>query len=142
MSTRSAPLALLLLAACGAGGERGYRESAARTAGSALSETRTVEAAARGYLAGDLTAAYASTVVLASDAALGPVTESFAGTDPPTRDQDELRAGVLEDLSSAQDAVATARTALARGDDAGLRSAVELLVRAGEELEQDLEALR
>ena len=134
--------ALLLLAGCGDGGERGYREAAARSAGAALSETRTVEAATRGYLTGDLTAAYASTVVLAGDAALGPVAESFAGTDPPVSDQDTLRASLLDDLSAAQDAVATARTALARDDDAGLHLAVELLVRAGEELERDEEALR
>ena len=111
-------------------------------AGSAVSELRTVQQVVQGYLAGDLTASYASTIVRASDSAMGPIADTFASTDPPVRGQDALRTKVLDELSVAQDAVATARTALARDDHAGLRSAVALLESASAALEQEEEALQ
>lgn len=119
-----------------------YRTDAQQALQSATSETRTAELALQHWLAGDVTEAYADTVVTDSEKALGPIQTSFGGVDPPDRRADPLREDVTGQLSDAESALADARIALRRGDQPAVRQLLTELAKVSAQLEKSGEGLQ
>jgi hypothetical protein len=118
-----------------------YRENAKQALGSALSEARTAVTALDARLAGNVTVAFADTVVSGSEDALSSIQASFGSVDPTTRSLDPLRTKVMNLLSSVADELSVARIAVRRDDPAGMRRARDDLHRLGSTLERAQGAL-
>jgi hypothetical protein len=113
-----------------------YVQNAKAALESAVSEARTAELAASARLDEQATKAYADTVITDSEGALGPIQTSFGGVDPPSRDDDALRAEVLSQLGDVEDALAEARIAVRRDDRPALASTRDDLADLADQLEQ------
>ena len=107
--------AVLLAAGCGAPSDAAYREQAATSVQSAVTQASTAQLAIEQWVDGNLTGAAATVVVVDSGSALDPVSQKFSEVDPPPSG-DQIRREVTEQLGRAVDLVTQARIALSRSD--------------------------
>lgn len=137
-------LAVTLLSGCvvPARGDAAYRTDATQALESATSVARTAEVTLRHWLAGDVTTAYADTVVTDAEKAIGPIQTSFGAVDPSSRAVDALREDVTGRLSDTESALARSRIALRRGDHDGVREGAVQLDRLSAVLDQAAERLK
>jgi hypothetical protein len=113
-----------------------YQAKAASAVEAAISEVETARLAVTTLLDGRATGAYADVVLTESETELGPIQGSFASVQPPHTDTaDIVRGQVLDLLSQAEDALADARIAARRGDQAALGDSVSTLHQLGSQLE-------
>lgn len=113
-----------------------YRDKAAQTLGSAVSDVRTVSRLLSTSYDGRMLRPTAVAQMRHSEGALGTATTAFTELNPPPS-QDGLNQRARTLLGDAEDLVAQARVALERDD----RERYRALVRRLERLAGDLEAL-
>jgi hypothetical protein len=144
LTVTAVALAVTVLSGCvvPARDDAAYRTNATQALQSATSEARTAELTLRHWLAGDVTTAYADTVVTESEKALGPIQTSFGAPDPSSRAVDALREDVTGRLSDTESALALSRIALRRGDRDGVRQGAVQLDRLTAVLDQAAERLK
>jgi hypothetical protein len=141
-------VALLVLvvaaAACGstAGERTAYRQSAVGVLDAALGEARTAELAGRLWLEGSSTWAVTHVAVGESDTSIGSDVDWFAGQQPPTRADDELRGAALDALDAAAAGVEDVRIRVERFDETATAQALTELRAATAGLERLSEAWR
>jgi hypothetical protein len=113
-----------------------YRAKAASAVEAAISEVETARLAVTTVLDGRATGAYTDVLLTDSETELGPIQASFASVQPPATDTaDVVRAQVLDLLGQAEDALADARIAARRGDQAALGNSVSTLDQISAQLE-------
>lgn len=137
-------LAVTLLSGCvvPARDDAAYRTDATQALQSATSVARTAEVTLRHWLAGDVTTAYADTVVTEAEQAIGPIQTSFGAVDPSSRAVDQLREDVTGRLSDTESALALSRIALRRGDRDAVRRGAGRLDQLSAVLDQAAERLK
>ena len=107
-----------------------YEHKAAATATAASSSVATVVLAVRTAQQGRAFATYLSVLVSNSEDELNATTSTFAAIEPPEDSSLEVRAELLDILSSASDAVAAARIAIRNSTDADYAVLADGLVEA------------
>jgi hypothetical protein len=139
----AALLAVALLAAGCAGPaaeDASYRSLAATSVQAAASQVATAQTVVTLLVDGDTWTPYADQTVSGAETALGSISSDFGSAQPPPG-SDRVRTRVSTLLTDAEDAAASARIAVRRGDTAGLQSAEQDLRRVSAQLaaaEQDL----
>ena len=135
-------VALALLATgCGEPASAVYRDAAVKTLEGSVSEARTAELAARLWLEGSSTHAFASVSVDGGEQGVGSDTSWFDDQQPPTRRDDRTRSDTLDALDAVADGVTAVRVGLARDDRAAVRTAVTDLSSACQDAEDLAERL-
>jgi hypothetical protein len=113
-----------------------YAHKATLAVEAATSEVATGSLVVEDDLAGKVFGTYADRVVTASESAMGSIAAAFGSVQPPSPADDALRDDVLEALSDGEDALAHARIAVRRSDDAALAAALAELRASQAALEQ------
>jgi hypothetical protein len=128
-------VALILLAGCvtPATGPDQYRDKAVTSVRAATSEVATTRLTVQQLLGDRILAPYADETISASEDALGSIANTFGSVQPPAGD-DQIRDTVSALLTDAEDAVAAARVAARRSDQSGLRTTLDGLRKAAEDL--------
>ncbi len=129
-----------LLAGCvsPARDEPQYRLKAVTALEAAASAVATGLLAVQQQQQGKIFSAYADEVITGNENTAGSISSGFGNVQPPDHTSDEVRNGVMAQLSAAQDALADARIAVRRKDRHSVRTAAGELRSAA----AGLEALR
>ena len=119
-------IAALALTGCvsPASDDASFSDKATTTAAAAASEVATVRLTTQLLLDGRLQQNYADVTISASEDALASIARTFSVVQPPDDAADQQRAQLERFLDEATDAVAAARIAGRRGDEAAMARAL------------------
>jgi hypothetical protein len=112
-----------------------YRQKAVQTLEAAAGEVATSLLALEQYERRKTFSAYADEVITSDENTAGSISTAFGSVQPPDHTSDEVRKGVMTQLSAAGDAIADARIAVRREDKPGMRTAADELRSAANGLE-------
>jgi len=118
-----------------------FRANAKAALGSAVSEARTGALVLQSRIDGQVTNAYADTVVTEGESAIGPIEDSFGNVDPPGSGEDRLRTDVMSMLGDTADAFASARISVRRDDTARMHSSATKLTELADRMEDAKDGL-
>lgn len=119
-----------------------FTKDAKKALTSTLSETRTAHLVVSLLLNDKITGPAADTALSNAEDAIGPISDSFGKVQPPAPRDDALRSRVLTLIEDASSAIADARIAARRGDEAGLRKARSGLDSVSSDIEETDGGLR
>ena len=119
-----------------------YEQKAVQALEAASSEVATSLLTVRQHERHKIMSAYADEVITSSENTAGSISTAFGSVQPPDHTSDEVRKGVMDQLSGAQNAITDARIAVRRDDDASLRTAADELSSAAKGLAALTERLK